>query len=142
MKPVLIALICLLASSHFIGAEAPADERATWEARIKKVQVGMSRKKKKKILPKYVAPAATADPGLLVMPYSSGVTTITGSRQIIRYYVSPGWCVFICYDYTGVTPENSKGMPRYQRPENKVLAPVILDYHVEPAAKTVPVKSN
>lgn len=141
MKNALLLLACLVTLSHALVAEdGPADERATWEARIKKVQPGMTRAEVEKILPYYVAPAPAPGSGQLLMPYSGRVTTGTGSRQVMRYYVSPGWCVLVCYDYTGVTPENSKDEVGYQRPENKVLAPVILEYQPEPAAKSVPAK--
>lgn len=142
MKTVVSALFCLLAFSPALATEeGPADERVMWEARLKKVQVGMTRAEVEKLLPKYVAPPApTPESGLLLIPYSMSATTKTGGSQSIRYYVSPGWCVSVSYDYAGVTVENSKGGGGYERPENKVLAPVILNYQVEPATKPVKVE--
>jgi hypothetical protein len=132
----LLALVSLVTSSRIVAEEGPANERTVWKERCEKVKVGMTRAEAEKILPPYQPVSAGKE--LLILPYTARVVTGTGSRQAIRYYVSPGWCVVVTYDYTGVARDASGTATEYASPENKVLGPVELQYRLEPEAKPLP----
>ena len=117
---------------------ATHDERAIWEQRIQKVHVGMRRAEVEKLLPQYVAPITKST---VFLPYGDGMTLIHGSSQVVSYYVSPGWRVWVPYDYTGV-PRDAAGRVTdvLTSPDNRVIGAVTLKYLPAPAIPTAPKK--
>lgn len=138
MKLPLLMIAFVVQLSCF-AADGPADERIIWEQRIQQIQPGMRREEADRLLPRYRAPAMKS--GFLLLPYSSVLNMRTGSRQVVRYYVAPGWLVSVCYDYTGSIPGDAEGRAVHMTPDNRVIGDATLEYLPEkptPAGSSKP----